>query len=79
MRRTPSRSLRSPRAGLQLWLLSLVGALTVAVAWLGFRPGGWFTNAPQATVRGVEVRRGPLRISVLEKGNLKAVLNPTSD
>jgi HlyD family secretion protein len=72
MRRTPTRSLRSPRAGLQLWLLSLVGALTVVVAWLGFRPGGWFAGAPEATVRGVEVRRGPLRISVLEKGNLKA-------
>jgi HlyD family secretion protein len=72
MRRTDPQPLRPARAGLQLWLLSLVGALTVVLAWLGFRPGGWFSGAPAAAVRGVEVRRGPLRISVLEKGNLKA-------
>lgn len=72
MRRRDPQPKHPARAGLQLWLLSLLAALTVGLAWLGFRPGGWFSGPPAASVRGVEVRRGPLRISVLEKGNLKA-------
>ena len=63
---------RSPRAGLQWAPLTLVVAALATLAWLGLRPGGWFVGEPEAAVRGVPVRRGPLRISVLEKGNLKA-------
>ena len=72
MRTGLTPSLRSPRSGLQWGLLTLLVAVAGVLAWLGFRPGGWFVGAPEVALRGAEVRRGPLRISVLEKGNLKA-------
>lgn len=62
----------SPRAGFQWGLAVVLLALAGGVAWLGFRPGGWFVAEPVQAVAGAPVRRGPLRISVLERGNLRA-------
>jgi HlyD family secretion protein len=63
---------RSSRAGFQWGFVGLVLTVSVFLAWMGFRPGGWFVGEPVAAVAGAPVRRGPLRISVLERGNLKA-------
>lgn len=61
-----------PRAGGSWLLWTLLLAALGTAGWFGFRPGGWFVEAEVESVRGALVRRGPLRISVLEKGNLKA-------
>lgn len=50
-----------------LLLVSLVGL----GLWLGLRRSGWFRAESAAAVRGATVQRGPLRISVVERGNLK--------
>jgi HlyD family secretion protein len=34
--------------------------------------GGWFTSKPKAEIKGARVERGPLTISVLQRGNLAA-------
>lgn len=60
------------RAGFQWTLLVVFVALAGLLAWLGFRTGGWFVPEIEAAVAGAPVRRGPLRISVLERGNLRA-------
>ena len=52
-----------------VWVVPL--ALAAAAAW-GFGPGGWFERAEATPVRGARVTRGPLRISVLQRGNLAA-------
>ena len=62
----------SPRAGFQWGLAVVLLALAGGVAWLGFRTGGWFVAEPVQAIAGAPVRRGPLRISVLERGNLRA-------
>lgn len=62
----------SGRAGFQWGLTVVVVALLGVGAWLGFRPGGWFAPEVQEALAGATVRRGPLRISVLERGNLRA-------
>jgi HlyD family secretion protein len=60
------------RAGFQWTLIGFLVAAAALLAWLGFRPGGWFAPQAEAAVAGASVRRGPLRISVLERGNLRA-------
>jgi len=52
-----------------LWLGVVV---VVTVAGISLVPGKWFGKAPVEEVRGVRVRRGPLRISVLQRGELSA-------
>jgi HlyD family secretion protein len=52
-----------------LWLGVLTAAVVVAV-WLG--PRRWFGAEAAAQVQGARVRRGPLRISVLQRGELSA-------
>jgi HlyD family secretion protein len=52
----------------------LVLSIVVMAAGIGiaFAPGNWFGKAPPAEVRGALVRRGPLKISVLQRGELSA-------
>ena len=48
------------------------GAILAAAAGWSLLPGSWFAKQGQAAVRGASVRRGPLRISVLQRGELAA-------
>ena len=65
-------SRRGRRAGFQaVWLLASMAALG-GLAWLGLRPGGWLRPVAAPGLTGAEVQRGPLRISVTERGNLSA-------
>ncbi len=50
------------------WVL-LILALATA---LGATNAGWFQSAEAETLSGAPVRRGPLRISVVQRGNLEA-------
>jgi HlyD family secretion protein len=54
--------------------LVLVMAVLLAAAVLayGAGPGDWFGVASGAAIEGAPVRRGPLRITVVESGNLKS-------
>lgn len=71
--KTLARPVRaSGRAGFQWGLTAVLIAALGLVAWLGFRPDGWFAPAEEEAIAGAPVRRGPLRISVLERGNLSA-------
>src|SRR4029077_1716643 len=51
-------------------VLVLVGIVVAAGIGISFAPGSWFGKASPAEVRGALVRRGPLRISVLQRGEL---------
>jgi HlyD family secretion protein len=62
----------SPRAGFQWGLIGALVVLAGGAAWLCVRPGGWLAPEVERLVAGAPVRRGPLRISVLERGNLRA-------
>lgn len=55
-----------------LWIgFFSVGALVLGpLLWID--PLGWFADEAQTGVEGVEVRRGPLSITVVERGNLEA-------
>jgi HlyD family secretion protein len=52
----------------------VIGVLLVVavVAWYGYAQGGWFAGTTKQPIRGVPVMRGPLRISIVERGSLKA-------
>jgi len=63
---TPKRKSRSK---LPLFLLLLAVA---ALGWAGFHDGGWFRQTTEVAVVGQVVRRGPLRITVVQSGNLTA-------
>ncbi len=56
------------KRSLLLLLVILVGGLL----WAGFRPDGWFASQPETLLAGAPVRRGPLRISVTQRGELSA-------
>lgn len=47
-------------------------AAVVAIAAYSFAPASWFGPKVAAEVRGAKVRRGPLRITVLQRGELSA-------
>jgi HlyD family secretion protein len=54
----------------KLWIVVvLVAAGTLAY---GYGVGGWFAKKATTELRGAPVRRGPLRISVVQRGNLAA-------
>ncbi len=55
--------------GLPLVFLVLVLGL---LGWSAFRDGGWLAGETTQAVVGQEVRRGPLRITVVQRGNLSA-------
>src|SRR5688572_60970 len=67
-----TRSPDSCRSGMQP--LPVVVAVTAlgALCWLAVGKTGWFGPEATAAARGASVQRGPLRISVIERGNLKA-------
>ena len=48
-------------------LVAVAGALAY-----GIGPGAWFRSTDANVVRGARVQRGPLRISVVQRGNLAA-------
>jgi hypothetical protein len=54
--------------------LSLVLVVCIAggAVWWGVDKAGWLERESAAALRGATVQRGPLRISVIERGNLKA-------
>jgi HlyD family secretion protein len=63
---------RTARSGFQ-WLPLVLGvAAAGALVWYGSRPGSWFRPAGLPSLEGATVQRGPMRISVIERGNLKA-------
>lgn len=57
------------RKGLPLLLLVIVVGV---VGWGAFREGGWLAGETTTAVAGQAVRRGPLRITVVQRGNLTA-------
>lgn len=46
--------------------------LVIGTLGYGAGPGQWFSEPEVGAIEGTPVRRGPLRISVVERGNLKA-------
>ena len=60
---------RKRRSALPLFA---VLALIAAGAWYGLGPGQWFAGETEEAVTGAAVRRGPLRISILQRGELEA-------
>src|SRR5262245_27947147 len=71
---TPSRTstVNPGRSGMQpLWVILLVTVLG-ATFWLASGKKSWLGAKEQAPARGATVQRGPLKISVIERGNLKA-------
>ena len=52
--------------------VALLVAVCGGVLWLGLARSGWLAGESVAAVRGAAVQRGPLRISVIERGHLKA-------
>ena len=63
---------RTARSGFQ-WLPLVLGvAAAGALVWYGSRPGSWFRPSGLPPLEGANVQRGPMRISVIERGNLKA-------
>ncbi len=60
------------RSGMQPLVVVLLLALLGGGLWLVLRRQSLFGAEGQAAVRGATVQRGPLRISVIERGNLKA-------
>lgn len=57
-------------SGRGLFLLGVVAVL--AVAGYGLGPGAWFQASDATPVEGRAARRGPLRISIVERANLSA-------
>lgn len=53
-------------------LLLVAAAAAGGVAWFGFRAGGWWAEEAAPEARGAQVRRGPLHISVVQRGALEA-------
>ena len=72
--KTPSRTrtVDTRRSGMQpLWVILLV-TLLGAGFWLAASKKSWLGAMEKAPARGASVQRGPLKISVIERGNLKA-------
>lgn len=60
------RKKKSPLPGI-IVIVALVG-----VAYAGFREGGWWAEEATTEVAGQSVQRGPLRVTVVQRGNLTA-------
>lgn len=60
------RKKKSPLPGIVV-VVALVG-----VAYGGFREGGWWAEEKTEEVVGQTVKRGPLRVTVVQRGNLSA-------
>ena len=59
------------QSGLQPLVVVILVSLAGGVVWFAAKRG-WLGEAEASVVRGAAVQRGPLRISVTERGNLKA-------
>ena len=68
--RAHPRTLR--RSGLQLVPLVFVAVLAGAAVLWGVVRAGWIGSEDESGVQGAPVQRGPLKITVVERGNLKA-------
>lgn len=53
-------------------VFGLLGVIALALLGYGIGPGNWFGDSDSGSIEGAPVRRGPLRISVIESGNLKS-------
>lgn len=62
-----TRKKKSPVLGIVV-VLALAGT-----AYAGFRDGGWWAEEAESTVAGQTVQRGPLRVTVVQRGNLSAM------
>ncbi|TAH37427.1 MAG: efflux RND transporter periplasmic adaptor subunit [Planctomycetota bacterium] len=58
------------RTRLPYLVLAAVAAAGL-LAWLGFREGGWWAAEASSGIKGALVRRGPLRVTVVQRGNLE--------
>ena len=58
------------KRGFPIGRVLAVAIAAAALIWFG--NGRWYNQNAVEEIRGVAVRRGPLRISVVERGNLKA-------
>ncbi|MGB0952390.1 MAG: efflux RND transporter periplasmic adaptor subunit [Planctomycetota bacterium] len=61
-----TRKKKSPVLGIVV-VLALAGT-----AYAGFRDGGWWVEEKSSEVVGQTVKRGPLRVTVVQRGNLSA-------
>ena len=52
--------------------LPIVLVIAAVGLWSGLRDGGWMTTSAEVVVEGQSVQRGPLRITVVQRGNLSA-------
>lgn len=66
------RPVTTPRSGLQLVSILVLLVLGGGTAWLVLNRERWMSSAKAEPIRGATVQRGPLKISVIERGNLKA-------
>ena len=64
---TPPIKKKKNRVALPIILVVVAGGL-----WSGLREGGWMTTAAVEEVEGQVVQRGPMRITVVQRGNLSA-------
>jgi HlyD family secretion protein len=71
IRARPQSRVLQPRSGLQPLSLVLIASVLGAGLWLVLRKP-WLSADEPSAVRGATVQRGPLRIRVIERGNLKA-------
>lgn len=63
----------SPRKSNNRILPLIVVIALVGTAWGGMREGGWWVEEGRTEVLGQTVKRGPLRITVVQRGNLTAI------
>ena len=68
-RKTP---VKRSRSGMQPLLVIVLVTILGGGLWLALANRGLFGTAGAAPLRGASVQRGPLKISVIERGNLKA-------
>lgn len=68
MSNAPENKKKKRRSLLPFILLAVIAG----VAWGGFREEGWFRGETAQAVTGAPVQRGPLRVTVMQRGNLSA-------
>ncbi len=72
IRSTEGIEMRARKSGLQPLALVFSLAVLGAALWVLLQRTGWLRTESVEAERGAPVQRGPLRISVVERGNLKA-------
>jgi HlyD family secretion protein len=64
--------MKNNRAGFKLVTVALTLAVIGGLAWYAVARSGWLSAEQEEQIKGAAVQRGSLRISVVERGNLKA-------